>query len=190
MPKREHQPRRLAPSRGLRTRILVFCGGKRTEPAYFEGLRELARAYGKVLAVQARGVAPAKLVALAARVTGDNPGFYDETWCVFDADEFELGSVAARAAEAGIRLAVSNPCFELWLVLHHDEHHAVVSADKISERLKQLVPRYDKTRLRFQDFATGVEMAAARAQKLEPSGDRHEVNPSTGMWRLVERIVQ
>ncbi len=168
----------------------MFCGGLKTEPAYLDGLRALARANSKVLAVQARGVSPAQLVARAARVLEDNPGFYDETWCVFDVDDFDLQGVAAQAKQAGIRLAVSNPCFELWLVLHHDEHRAVVSCDKIAERLRQLVPRYDKTRLRFTDFAHGVEAAVERAQKLEPSGEKHDINPSTGVWRLVERIVQ
>jgi hypothetical protein len=49
----------------------------------------------------------------------------DEVWCVFDVDEHpKLAEARDQANANGIQLAVSNPCFELWLLLHFQEHRA------------------------------------------------------------------
>ena len=70
------------------------------------------------------------------RDRGDAP--FDEIWCIFDRDEHPYVNEALALAERHqIGVAFSNPCFELWLVLHandlrrHTERHAVqaISAD-------------------------------------------------------------
>ena len=44
---------------------------------------------------------------------------YDEIWCVFDIDEHpNVPQAVEEARQVGVEVAVSNPCFELWLVLH------------------------------------------------------------------------
>lgn len=95
------------------------------------------------------------------------------------------------ARRAGVSLAVSNPCFELWLLLHHAEcrSHCTGYAD-VASRLKKHVPGYDKTRLNFADYADGLNDAVKRARDLEPTGTDHTQNPSTGVWRLVGKIVE
>lgn len=57
---------------------------------------------------------------------------FDEIWCVFDRDEHPYVAEALELAERhGIGVAFSNPCFELWLILHatdlrrHTERHEV-----------------------------------------------------------------
>lgn len=45
----------------------------------------------------------------------------DELWAVFDVDQQKVQSLAGAvqvAKSRGVRLAGSNPCFELWLLLH------------------------------------------------------------------------
>jgi hypothetical protein len=51
------------------------------------------------------------------------------------------------------------------------------------------VPGYDKARLVFADYARGVDDAVARAKRLDPDGVGYQRNPSTSVWRLVERII-
>ena len=46
----------------------------------------------------------------------------DELWLVIDVDRWrsaKLADVARLALQKKVELAVSNPCFELWLLLHH-----------------------------------------------------------------------
>jgi hypothetical protein len=42
-----------------------------------------------------------------------------EAWCLFDRDEHgEVDTAVAEASRNGVRVAVSHPCIELWLLLH------------------------------------------------------------------------
>jgi hypothetical protein len=134
----------------------------------------------------AKGVAPDQLVRHAKRI-GEN---CDEKWCVVDADEFDIAKAARLADELGVRLAVSNPCFELWLLLHFADHRgASVSYRSLLPKLIKQVPGYDKCRLDFDHYDRGVADAVERAEKLDPSGREHGLNPSTGVWKLVRQVL-
>ena len=46
---------------------------------------------------------------------------YDEYWCVFDVDEHPyLNRALELARTSGISIALSNPCLELWFLLHFE----------------------------------------------------------------------
>ena len=48
--------------------------------------------------------------------------FWDDVWVVFDRDEHvEFETSIERCRSVGIGAAFSNPCFELWLILHDSE---------------------------------------------------------------------
>jgi hypothetical protein len=56
-------------------------------------------------------------------------------------------------------------------------------------KLRKHLPNYRKTRLDFAaDFADGLDDALKWAKELDPTGEDHERNPSTGVWRLVKLI--
>ncbi|MFL5382303.1 MAG: RloB family protein [Longimicrobiaceae bacterium] len=126
-----------------------------------------------------------------ARRSGDPNEAFDEIWCVFDVDTHERFEQARRAAQAaGIRVAISNPCFELWLLLHFFAQSAHLSAGDARRRVLRNLPDYDK-HLRYEDFAVGYGHAVKRASELERRHaelGREGANPSTGMHRLAERI--
>ena len=177
-----NQRHRLSPQR----RILIVCGGTRTERQYFEGLMKARRNPMVEVKLLSKGVAPDQLVRHAKRV-GEG---YDELWCVVDTDEFDIAKAARMADELGVRLVVSNPCFELWLLLHFADHRgAARSYQELRPMLIKHVPGYDKCRLEFNQFGAGVEDAAGRAERLDPSGQDHDRNPSTGVWKLVRQVL-
>ncbi|SDG32219.1 RloB-like protein [Lentzea fradiae] len=79
---------------------------------------------------------------------------------------------------------MSDPCFELWLLLHFKAHNAFIEKGKSAcALLAEYVPGYDK-RLDFSRFDDRVEAAIKRAKEL-PAG-----NPSTDVWRLVEMLLK
>ena len=167
-------------------RILVLCGGTRTERHYFSELTKARRNPTVQVTVLGKGIAPDQLVRHAKRVGGD----HDELWCVVDTDEFDIAKAARLADELGVRLAVSNPCFELWLLLHFDDHRgATRSYKELRPKLIKHVPGYDKARIDFGQFDPGVTDAVERAEKLDPSGQEHVRNPSTGVWKLVRQVL-
>lgn len=175
-------------------RVLVVCGAERTEVAYLKGLRDHLKTPAVNIRVIERAAAPDQVVEYARDHCGRED--FDETWCVVDVDHFERegGRVSAArqlAEKCGIRVAVSNPCFEYWLLLHHEETSAPFSrCDGVVVRIRRHVRSYDKTRLRFADFADGVEDAVVRARRREPTGEDSAVNPSTGVWRLVSTMTE
>lgn len=84
----------------------------------------------------------------------------------------------------------SNPCFEYWLLLHFERYTAALrDYDHVADRLRRHVADYDKTKLRFSDYATRIADAIVRGKVGCPTGNQHEVDPSSGMWMLVERLL-
>jgi hypothetical protein len=61
--------------------------------------------------------------------------------------------------------------------------------ETVHARLKRHVPAYDKTRLRFADYADRIQVATAHAKRqCGTPGEEHTVNPSTGIWALIEML--
>lgn len=188
------QRRRLAtrgkPRRGTRT-VLVYCGAARTERDYFEGLKRAWRKSTMSIVVRGAGISPDQLVRTAAAHRDRKADSFDEVWCVVDVDEFDVTAAVLEAGKRGVNLAISNPCFELWLLLHHTDCTAYCSGyTDVARRLKRHVPSYDKARIRFVDFAGGVADAVKRARQLDATGGNWRKNPSTGVWRVVDQIVE
>lgn len=186
----ESDLRRVAGKREARRRLLVVCGAEVTESDYLRGLVAHVANPAVTVRIVTKSCAPSQLIKYASAQRELSRGDFDEVWCVFDVDEFQdLPSALSLAETAGIEVAVSNPCFELWLILHFGTHTAYAGTYReLLPHLTRHLPRYDKSRLDFRHFADGWEMATLRARKLAPLGKEHEVNPATSMWALVERI--
>lgn len=189
MRSRENSSQRRSAHREPRVRLLVVCGGLCTEPDYFNGLKARMRNPAVTVKVLKKGEAPKNVVdyACSPRVVGTDE--FDQVWCVVDADDFELDDAARAAAKASIALAVSNPCFELWLLLHHCDYRKPLADARAAQReLQRHVPAYRKEELRFDDFAAGIRDAVIRAKQLDPTGRDHTRNPSSGVWSLVQQM--
>jgi hypothetical protein len=135
--------------------------------------------------VKAKGVDPVSLVEYAVTVRNQNRDDFDEVWCVVDVDEFDVAAAIRQSDGRGIQLAISNPCFEVWLLLHFSDCTASVrDAVDAVRRLKQHVPDYSKSEFRFERYSAGVADAIRRARELE-----HLSNPSSGVWMVAQAIV-
>ncbi len=110
-----------------KTRILIVCEGRETEPNYFRGLRgeETVRQNFSVVVLKGKGGSSLAVVQQAiagkekATVRGEE---FDEIWCVFDVEQAgqreQVVKARTLADQKGILLAVSNPSFECWLLAH------------------------------------------------------------------------
>ncbi|WHM37930.1 RloB family protein [Streptomyces sp. BPTC-684] len=189
---REGSGRRRGPVRQSSRTLLIVCGGKETERQYLQGLRDHLRNPAISLVVRGKACSPTQLVAYARQQRDLNRGGYDEVWCVFDVDQYaDVPEAVTAARRCGIRAAVSNPCFELWLLLHFTEHRAYAATYKqLLPHLQKHLPGYDKTRLDFAVYQGRHKEAAGRARKLDPTGTDHLLNPSTGVWCLTDRMTK
>jgi len=131
---RTGRPHRAVTHSALRKDILVFVEGERTEEDYIRHWHRANRFNVNVRLHPQRGM-PRTLVETAAaekrqaeREEKRGRGrAYDEVWCVFDVDDHpRLHEVEPMARDNGIHLAVSNPCIELWFMLHFRDQTAYI----------------------------------------------------------------
>ena len=140
-----------------------------------------------------------RLIAHKERIDSDEN---DESWLLLDTDHYLTGShrqgfqsAINEARQRGVNIAISKPCFELWLLLHHVSEMDVVTLSNASEtesRLRQELGQYNKKQLRARDFpVSAVRDAILRAEKLDTqagSGNIPEVN-SSQIYRLWKAII-
>lgn len=123
--------------------------------------------------------------------SGDPGAAFDEIWCVFDRDDHErFQDACTMARDNGLRLAVSNPCFELWLLLHFRDSPGAQHRDQVARALRECLRGYRK-HLDFAAVAAGVDDAVGRARRLDEDAERMGEpghNPTTGVYLLVQSI--
>jgi hypothetical protein len=111
---------------------------------------------------------------------------YDEAWAVCDVDTYSTDRPTTEASKHAVCLLWSNPCFEVWLILHKTAYTAYLeNADKCINKLESIIGEWDKAKLDFSIFRDGIDDAVRRAKAL---GDPPAANPSTAVWRLIEAL--
>ncbi|WP_218125918.1 RloB family protein [Sinosporangium album] len=134
--------RRRRNTRSEKSRILIVAEGEKTEPQYFKGLARLLRATGVdvyKLDVERIGRDPLRVVERASFLYRKaHPGErYDHVWCVVDVDRHQLLEAALREANRlSISMAISNPCFDLWILWHYADHRSYVDQEALRRKLK------------------------------------------------------
>ena len=127
-------------------KFVLYSEGKNTEPAYFRAFEaSLPGALIELEIIKAVGV-PVTIAEAAAKrkksKTALQPG--DEVWAVFDRDAHPAFDRAiATCHDNGVGLAISNPCFELWLILHSEEFGRPDDRHQIQAHFQKLCPEYD-----------------------------------------------
>lgn len=200
------RPRPLAPEeRTFRDdRLIVVVTEDTYAPEQYFNLVQARRVRVRVASAQGGHGSPQAILAsaLALRQDPDFQGF-DEFWLLLDTDHWTQPSHVANfiavhkaARQAGFEVAVSNPCFDLWLLLHHDHiapggAAAFPNCAAVAARFRALLGEFNKTRLNREHYNVELALVArARARALTPDGSLYEpANPGTQVWRLVERAL-
>jgi hypothetical protein len=202
VPSRQGRLHRRRPQREPRKRFLIFCEGRVTEPDYFSDWRRFLRNGLIQIEISPELGDPLRLVECAmsadnrartqAKRERDANVLYDQIWCVVDVDQHpRLDDARQLADHHGIHLAVSEPCFELWALLHYQDQWAHIECSAVAETLRRHQPYYNK-RLDCDALRPLYQQARARAIELDERRTRNNGgwNPSTGVWRLVDELVQ
>ena len=189
---RMKQEARRKPFRSPKRRLLVVCEGENTEPQYIRGLERFLR--DATLSIE---IPPKEFNSDAvkdARRSGDDNLRFDEVWCVFDRDDHERFDAACQMARDNLfGLAVSNPCFELWLLLHFQDNPGAQHRDRIKEMLARQLPGYDK-KIDFSQYSERLNDAAIRAKRIDDmalqDGEPLFSNPSASVYLLLGSMVK
>lgn len=117
----------------------------------------------------------------------------DEAWVVVDVDDYEgeLGDLLEWCAgHPGYHLAVSNPKFELFLVMHFEKANGCTTAAKVDAALKRHMPGYGKRLTPTQFSLEDVRGAIANAgEKRAACADELPGPGMTDAFKLAESLL-
>ena len=149
------------------------------------------------MTVAERAAACARKHGLAPRQRKRRDSFEegDQVWAVFDRDNHpRFDEAVALCESSGVCVARSDPCFELWLILHEGNYDRACTRRDVQKKLASLRPEYDRDGTKTPDCADlvqRVEIAERRAkrqlQRRDEEGKPHG-NPSTTAGRLTRAI--
>lgn len=193
-------PQRIAKSKRKRVehkKILVAAEGANTEPQYFEKFAAFMKARAvHVVSLKPVDVGrdPLSVVKEAARrrdleIRGGDP--YDEVWCVVDVDEHaSLERACIEAKRLGIDMAISSPCFEIWLLWHFQERTSWIDRKTLS-RILQTKWGFSGKSLPEGFPYEGYEVALTRAARCEQGRSEHTPpNPHTSIPCLILTLIK
>ena len=204
MVRRASKKKKDRPTREIRKVILVSAEGmNKTERTYFAEFNRLQKDYHIVFAT-GTSTDPVNIVSEAidgVTKNGLNLRQGDIACAVFDADFGKAGKIKeARqiAKKAGIRVILSNPCFEVWLLQHFRySTRGYLSNDAVIDDLLGYWPEYRKSIGSYQAIVDKTYTAMENAEKLRAYHDSlytgmniEDRNPSTDVDELVRTILE
>lgn len=197
--RRKRSPSRKSATKTPAARTIIVTEGERTEPEY---LKTFVRIHDvKAAVIIGGGGDPRAVVERAiserSKLRKDSLGRHDTVWAVFDRDEHPRFAEAKNLALAhDVKLAVSNPCFELWGVFHYRDCDAHVDRRKCQRLLEQNCSAYsvrsgklfnDEKVIR-ENYSAAVQRGKVSLIRREEEGKPHG-NPSTSVHCLTECII-
>ena len=190
-----------------RRRFILFLEGRKTEPAYFDALKRACRGalieiklhpgVGVPYTIAEKAVEHAGELGLDPRSRRRKHPFegHGQVWAVFDRDEHPRFNEAVELCRNhGIDVGRSNPCFELWLVLHERDYDQPNDRHAVQALLKALRPEYEIDGAKTpdcDDLITRVEDAERRGETLLQRREEEDPpfgNPSTTVGCLTSAI--
>lgn len=143
------------PKRTAKPTIIIICEGEITEPKYFDSFKIK---YGNNLVeVHPIGIggAPETVVQKAieelqkrkreAKKSGNSFDLEIEAWAAFDRDDIPMSKIRdaiALAERNKVFVAFSNPCFEVWGLMHYSLYSRPGHQSECHKALEKVLPGY------------------------------------------------
>ena len=172
---------RISKGKQMKPNFFVFCEGE-TEIAYVKFLRSLYRAPIQVIPKKGKSNISEDFIVKSKNEYVQTE--QDKIFLMYDLDVDGMLEQLQKIPNA--ELLVSNPCVELWFLLHYQEQKTEISSEKCIKKLQKVSKEYKKGTLSEEEkeaFAKNKELAIERAKKL---AEFH--NPSTMVYKLLEKL--
>lgn len=209
--------RRREAYRNARGCILIVCEGKKTEPYYFRHLRRVLKLHTVEVEITPSYDGPAAIsvvdYAIKLRDSREEEAInglsvieFDEIWCVVDVESPHPDDSLDRAYNKGIDnrkiyLALSNPCFEYWYILHFDHTGSPMTNAEARKILRSCIGTYKKGDQKVPDIVlmakgdtektlkTAIINAKSVIRERGWGKDLRKCNPSTHVYKVVEKLI-
>jgi hypothetical protein len=177
--------------------VLIITNGEKTEPIYFENFKKKNSSIKTEIRKES-GSDPITLIKFAIRIKDAYDT--DRIYCVYDVDSSSdelLRKAKIMADRNSMTACVSNPCFELWFLLHYVNYTSGFSCyEDLKSKLLDYMPDYEKTLDVYARLQPLQQTAISNAKRLmeyhAEEGNNSSIkkcNPSTQVHELVEYLI-
>lgn len=191
--------------------IIIASEGEVTEKKYFDGIKNYyqnKKVHVELLDPIEKGSAPEKVIRMLDKFKKEHAckQGYDQLWLVIDVDRWgeKISDIAEKCHQKQYSLAVSNPEFEIWLLLHvRDlseysenklkelrENRKVGNRTRISAELKELLKKYNKANPDMGYFSPRAIQAIENAKRIDLNTKSRWPNDlGSRVYLIVENII-
>jgi hypothetical protein len=195
--------------------IVLAFEGNDTEEIYFEDLKS-AELYNNDLIYlhilkrpkSDTNSAPKHVFNKLKREAKDEYNFKesDELWMIIDTDRWKnIDEIVSECKkQQNMYVAVSNPCFEFWLLLHikeiteysKDELELILKNNKVSKNSRPFVEKkiveilgsYNKSNPKTEIFLKNIEKAIIQARNLNHNNEEYPTKLGSFVYKLIEKL--
>ncbi len=188
--------------------IVIATEGQETEPQYFGFLKSWCgtrKLHIEILGTEHGLSSPAHVLDRLVKEIDELREEYqldedDQFWLVIDQDTWKIShdtkdtaitNIAQKAIQKGFSLALSNPCFELWLYLHNGDvtPGTTYTKNELERMIRDHLTSYNSSRLVPEHYCGKINEAIVRAEGLhENKKERWPGFTGTHVYMLVEEI--
>lgn len=189
--------------------------GNHTERIYFEALKESIRFKNDIIYLHLlnrqhndTNSAPNHVFNKLKREASDRYNFeaQDELWMIIDKDKWKnIPQIVAQCDKlSNMHVALSNPCFELWLLLHikNINDYKKTELEKITENKKngnrtylelkiiEILGAYNKSNPKPELYLPTVNYAIEQAKLLDSNLEDYPTGLGSHVYKLVDCLIQ
>lgn len=205
MVRKVDQKKRGKVSRKAKKIILIGAEGKnQTERKYFKAFNQVQSEY-KIMAGKGNNTDPVGVVEdllKSAKQEELDLKDGDMLACFIDVDfkkgrDQELRAAMKLARQNNISVFLSNPCFEIWYLLHFRYSTKLYgSNEEVIKELGCYISDYSKSKDVYNLIENKIDQALLNTKRLESyhlengTNDRLKKLPSTEAYKLIEMILE
>ena len=191
-----------------RKSILIVCEGEKTEPIYFNALKDILRMSMVDVEIVGEGAAPITVVNSAIELREERKQIasksltkpaYEVVYCVIDVEAPQphgsLTDAVIKAKDNKVEIILSNPCFEYWYLLHFRKTSAPFNTSQDAKSaLRQEHPTYSESDTTIFNVVYPKTSDAIKHSKEvlkeqhNDAEDLRDCNPSTHVHKIVEYL--
>lgn len=181
-------------TREYRKVFTIFPEGEKTENCYFTLLRAMSETINIIIKKGDKKNEPNQVLSRAKKYIRENGLSKNEhVWLVVDVDDRPKSSFKEcfewEQADVKHHLAISNPKFEYWLLMHFESGDGVKSANDCMVRLIKHIPNYTKSNIGANEITReNCVSAVSNGKRKHGSEEVLQGNCST-VYKLVKEIL-
>ena len=189
--------------------IIIAAEGELTEKQYFEGVAyskeyRSSKVHVEVLDRGNTNSDPKQCLTMLNGFKKEyNLNKSDEMWLVCDVDRWgskKLSEVNQLCKQKSYLFAVSNPCFESWLMLHYAnmDDYSDEKIEKLTSGCKVVINElnnikkggYNKTKLNINEFLRHINNAVVQARNIDDPKSDWPNSFGSKIYMLMESIIK